>query len=60
MYRPGGTGPRARGSILGALKATEMLDSRSRLPAGKIRREDLLPLVGHDPIGAQWQLTGLL
>ncbi|PTB35478.1 uncharacterized protein TrAFT101_009024 [Trichoderma asperellum] len=48
MYRSGGGGPRARGSILGALKATEMLDSRARLPA-----EIMVTILNYLPVADQ-------
>ncbi|KAL7812295.1 exocyst complex component Sec10-like protein [Trichoderma gracile] len=48
MYRPGGSGPRARGSILGALKASEMLDARARLPA-----EIMVTILNYLPVADQ-------
>ncbi|KOS17515.1 F-box protein pof6 [Escovopsis weberi] len=51
MYRPKGGGGGAygnRGSILQALKATEMLDSRSRLPA-----EIIVTILNHLPVADQ-------
>ncbi|RFU79715.1 f-box [Trichoderma arundinaceum] len=44
----GGAAPRARGSILGALQATDMLDSRSRLPA-----EIMVTILNYLPVADQ-------